>query len=131
MNTLEASVVARMDKVRHYGYLLETGKEGLGWYTKMRDARELNEHDTEYLPSYCFNWNDGDDMDAPHKQSGDIDNPNNFENHKQQSNDNAGGKQLKVYEYEKMWEIYAPYYDYIREHIYDFPPNLTKKYVNF
>ena len=31
-NTLEASVVADIKKVREYGYLLETGKEGLGWY---------------------------------------------------------------------------------------------------
>jgi hypothetical protein len=31
MNTLEASVIASMELVRKYGFLLETGKEGLGW----------------------------------------------------------------------------------------------------
>ena len=76
-NTLEASVVGDIKKVREYGYLLETGKEGLGWYTKARDNKELDEHEKFYIPSYCFNWNDGDQMKAPHKQSGDIDNPNN------------------------------------------------------
>ena len=76
-NTLEASVVADIKKVREYGYLLETGKEGLGWYTKLRDNRELNENDQYYVPSYCFNWQDGQEMNAPHKQSGDINNPQN------------------------------------------------------
>lgn len=128
MNTLEASVVASKQKVREYGYLLETGKEGLGWYTKLRDNKELDEHDKYYLPSYCFNWNDGQEMKAPHKQSGDIDNPNNFNNHKEASNDKVDGRSLSVYSAEKMRETYKPYFDYIKEHIVDFPLQLIEKY---
>lgn len=129
-NTLEASVVASINKVREYGYLLETGKEGLGWYTKMRDNKELDENDSYYLPSYCFNWNDGEEMNAGHKQSGDIDNPANFENHKQQSLDKVNGRELQIWSAEKMRETYEPYYRYIQVHSADFPQELIEKYFN-
>jgi glycosyltransferase involved in cell wall biosynthesis len=128
-NTLEASIVASIDKVREYGYLLETGKEGLAWYTKMRDNKELDEHDNIYVPSYCFNWNDGDIMEAPHKQSGDIDNPENFNNHKAQSLDRVNDRSLSIYSEEKLRETYKPYYNYIRANVEDFPLDLVSKYV--
>lgn len=127
-NTLEASVVASVEKVLEYGYHLETGKEGLAWYTMLRDNKELNEHDTYYVPSYCFNWNDGQEMNAPHKQSGDIDNPDNFENHKSQSLDKVNGRDLQEWSEEKMRETYKPYFDYIKEHASDFPPELVLRY---
>ena len=127
-NTLEASVVADIQKVREYGYLLETGKEGLGWYTKLRDAGELDENDSYFLPSYCFNWNDGQAMNAPHKQSGDIDNPNNFNNHKEASKDAVNGRSLSIYDSQKLGEIYQPYFDYIEAHQSDFPLELVDKY---
>ena len=128
MNTLEASVVSSMDLVRKYGYLLETGKEGLAWYTKMRDNKELDEHDTHYIPSYCFNWNDGQEMNAPHKQSGDIDNPNNFDNHKEQSLDKVDGRELKVYSSEQKRKVYQPYYDFIEQNGHQFPKELIEKF---
>jgi len=127
-NTLEASIVASAEKIMQYGYLLETGKEGLGWYTKMRDKKELNELDSYYLPSYCFNWNDGAEMKALHKQSGDINNPDNFNNHKAASNDRVNGRSISVYSKEKIDETYKPYFDYIQEHSEDFPEGLISKY---
>lgn len=127
-NTLEASVVASIDKVREYGYHLETGKEGLAWYTKLRDNREMDEHDNHFIPSYCFNWNDGGEMLAPHKQSGDIDNPENFENHKRASTDRVGGRRLSIWNEEKMGGVYRPYLDFIEEHAADFPPGLADRY---
>jgi len=129
MNTLEASVVSRIDLVRHYGYLLETGKEGLGWYTKMRDNKELDEHDTHYIPSYCFNWNDGQEMGAPHKQSGDIDNPNNFNNHKEQSLDGVDGRYLSIYTNVEFEALYKPYFDYISQNEKEFPKELLDNFV--
>lgn len=129
-NTLEASVVADIKKVREYGYLLETGKEGLGWYTKMRDNRELNEHDPHFLPSYCFNWNDGQEMKAPHKQSGDIDNPKNFENHKEKSLDAVDGRTLQIWDQQRIDEMYKPYYDFITDHSKEFPAELLDRYFN-
>lgn len=131
MNTLEASVVGDRLKVREYGYLLETGKEGLGWYTKARDNKELNEHDKHYIPSYCFNWNDGQEMKAPHKQSGDIDNPNNFENHKNQSLDKVDGRALSIWDCEKINEMYKPYRDYLHINKEKLDSELFKKYVKW
>lgn len=127
-NTLEASVVASTKKVREYGYLLETGKEGLGWYTKMRDNVELDENDSYYLPSYCFNWNDGAQMNAGHKQSGDINNPDNFNNHKAASLDAVNGRSLSIYNEETIREIYKPYLDFIKANFGDFPIGLLNKY---
>lgn len=127
-NTLEASILADIRKVREYGYLLETGKEGLGWYTKMRDNKELNEHDTYYIPGYCFNWNDGQEMNAPHKQSGDIDNPNNFENHKTASKDRVNGRNLQIWAKENLTKMYEPYFKFISETKANYPPELLEKY---
>ena len=126
-NTMEASVIADINKVREYGYLLATGTEGLGWYTKMRDNKELNENDTHCIPSYCFNWNDGDAMDAPHKQSGDIDNPNNFENHKKASKD-VPTRPLEIYSDGYMRQVYADYYIYIEENQVNYDADLLLKY---
>jgi len=128
-NTLEASVVASMSKVMKYGYRLETGYEGLGWYTKMRDNKELDENDPYYVPSYCFNWNDGQQMKAPHKQSGDINNPDNFKNHKSQSLDRVDGRKISIWDEKKMRETYQPYIEYFNNKIDDFPPELVEKYL--
>jgi len=130
-NTLEASVVALYKKVEEYGYLLETGKEGLGWYTKMRDNKELDENDSYYVPSYCFNWNDGQQMKAPHKQSGDINNPDNFENHKKHSLDRVGGRIISIWDEKKMRETYQPYIEYFNSNSEDFPPELVSRYLSF
>ena len=127
-NTLEASIVADIHKVREYGYLLETGKEGLGWYTKMRDNRELDEHDQYYVPSYCFNWQDGQEMNAPHKQSGDIDNPNNFENHKAASKDRVDGRKLQIWDSQKLAKTYEIYFNFIKVNRTNYPEELVKRY---
>jgi glycosyltransferase involved in cell wall biosynthesis len=128
MNTLEASIVADINLVRKYNYLLETGKEGLGWYTKMRDNKQLDEHDKRYVPSYCFNWNDGQEMNAPHKQSGDINNPNNFVNHKEASIDPCISE-IKIYDKKDMDSIYFPYYSYLYANVDEYPTDLVKKYL--
>jgi glycosyltransferase involved in cell wall biosynthesis len=130
-NTLEASVIGDINKVREYGYLLETGKEGLGWYTKARDNKELDEHDKEYIPSYCFNWNDGEEMKAPHKQSGDINNSENFNNHKSASKDAVNGRLLRVWDENEISEMYKPYKDYLMTNQDKFNADLFKKYVRF
>lgn len=127
-NTLEASIVADIKKVREYGYLLETGKEGLGWYTKMRDNKELDEHDKFYVPAYCFNWNDGQEMKAPHKQSGDIDNPENFENHKKSSQDRVDGRELKIWDEYKIDFMYEPYFSFLEQTKANYPQELLEKY---
>ena len=128
-NTMEASVCCDIKKVREYGYRLETGSEGLGWYTKARDNKELNEQDTYYIPSYCFNWNDGEKMKARHKQSGNISSKSNFDEHKAQSLDKVDGRELSIWDEDKVNEMYATYREYLNAHINDFPQELVNKYL--
>ena len=127
-NTMEASVVADIRKVREYGYLLHSGKEGLAWYTAMRDNGELDEHDTNYVPSYCFDWGSGPALNARHKQSGDIDNPNNFDNHKAASQDVCNGP-LYAFTNLQVGEMYKPYFEWLHANKQLFPENLFEKYV--
>lgn len=127
-NTLEASIVADIHKVREYGFLLETGKEGLGWYTKLRDNKEIDENDSYFLPSYCFNWNDGAIMNASHKQSGDIDNLDNFSNHKKASTDFCKGN-ISIWNDVQIGQLYDEYFTFILDKEQNFPIELIEKYL--
>lgn len=111
MNTLEASVIVKMKRIREIGFRTDlTGYEGLSWYTKLRDEGQLDEHNKLYVPSYCFNWSDIAEV-AGHKQSGDINNPDNFRNHKEASKDHASEPLQKPTE--DINEIYKKYYTYL------------------
>ena len=128
MNTLEASVIVKMERIREIGFRSDiTGYEGLSWYTQLRDEKHLDEHNRYYVPSYCFNWSDPHEI-AGHKQSGAIGSPNNFENHKEASIDYAKRPLEKLSE-EKLRETYKPYYHFLRQHVEDFPLELVSKYV--
>lgn len=129
-NTFEASVVASREKIIEYGYRLETGSEGLSWYTQMRDKKELNENDPKSIPSYCFNWSDGDIMKASHKQSGDINNPENFENHKKWSEDKIANRSIKIWDKEQMEKVFQPYINFISHNIERFQKELISHYVS-
>lgn len=112
MNTLEASVIVKMNRIREIGFRSDiTGYEGLSWYTKLRDEGQLDEHNKKYVPSYCFNWSDPSEI-AGHKQSGDINNPDNFENHKKASGDFVKGP-LSPLTADKLKEEYEKYYNFI------------------
>lgn len=81
-NHLEASVLVYIDQVF---FLKKTGDEHLGWFKNLLSIGQLDESmDVAPFESYCYVW--GDEL-AMHKQSGDINNPNNFENHKRESTD--------------------------------------------
>lgn len=126
MNTLEASVIVKMNRIREIGFRSDlTGYEGLSWYTKLRDEGQLDENNTYYVPSYCFNWSDPADI-AGHKQSGDIDNPNNFENHKKASGDFAVRALRNDFD---LSPVYHPYYEFIMHNKQLFPSDLIEKYV--
>ena len=127
MNTMEASVIVKMDRIRDIGFRVDkTGFEGLSWYTKLRDEGNLDEHNLDYLPSYCFNWGDPSEV-AGHKQSGDIDNPDNFENHKKASGDVPTGA-LKPITSKELEDTYDKYYKYININAFKFNENYYKKY---
>ena len=112
-NTMEASVIVKMDRIREIGFRSDlTGYEGLSWYTKLRDEGQLNEYNPKFVPSYCFNWSDPSEV-AGHKQSGDIDNPNNFDNHKEASNDIADTPLIGLSE-DEINQVYKPYFEFLK-----------------
>jgi hypothetical protein len=125
-NTLEASVIVKMNRIKEIGFRTDlTGYEGLSWYTKLRDERQLDENNNNYVPSYCFNWGDPPEMMSGHKQSGDINNPNNFENHKVASVDYA----KRPLELKTDIPEYQRYYHYIEENKSLFPKEYYEKYA--
>jgi hypothetical protein len=112
-NTLEASVIVKMDRIKEIGFREDvTGYEGLSWYTRLRDEGQLKEIHDKYIPSYCFNWSDPAEV-AGHKQSGDINNPDNFENHKQSSGDYCTGPLFPLDKTE-LDIVYQKYYDFLK-----------------
>jgi hypothetical protein len=127
-NTLEASVIVKMNRIREIGFRSDiTGYEGLSWYTKLRDEGQLDENNKKYVPSYCFNWSDPTEI-AGHKQSGDIDNPNNFDIHKEQSKDVAKYK-LTPISREELDQEYLKYYDCIVKYRNEFDTESYKTYI--
>lgn len=128
MNIMEASVIVKMDRIREIGFRSDlTGYEGLSWYTKLRDEGHIDEHIKKYIPSYCFNWSDPLEI-AGHKQSGNINNPNNFEEHKERSLDVAD-KPLILIDRHELFNIYDIYYKFIFDNIELFDKELIEKYI--
>lgn len=126
-NTMEASVIVKMHRIREIGFRTDlTGYEGLSWYSKLRDEGQLNENNENYLPSYCFNWSDDDEV-AGHKQSGDIDNPDNFTNHKKASKDYAKESLTPIDDYE-LNRLYTPYLVFLMQNVNQLNYRYYKKY---
>lgn len=126
-NTMEASVIVKMERIREIGFRMDiTGMEGLSWYTQLRDEGQLDQNYENCIPSYCFNWSDPPHI-AGHKQSGDINNPNNFEMHKIHSTDYAQGPLKQGM---NLVRHYNPIYEYLQKHSDNFPQDLFEKYVN-
>ncbi len=128
-NTMEASVISDINLIRKYGFNLSTATEGLAWYTQMRDNKELNEHDPYFVPSYCFNWNDGAEMSAAHKQSGDPDNPDNFNNHKAASTDIIN-RPFEVWDDKRFADMIYPYAQFLSKEIIT-DPLLQRMYLKY
>jgi len=127
-NTMEASIVVKMHRIRKIGFRSDlTGYEGISWYTQLRNERQLNEHEKYYIPSYCFNWGDPDELGG-HKQSGDIDNPDNFENHKKQSKD-FSTEPLTPCTDDIVKDLYSGLYDYLRKNQSKYDSELWQKYI--
>lgn len=127
MNTMEASVIVKMDRIREIGFRNDlTGYEGLSWYTRLRDEGNLDEQYENYVPSYCFNWGDPGEV-AGHKQSGDINNPDNFENHKKASGDHAKSPLIPLSPQE-LNDVYKPYFEFLKTHQNEFSQKEYEKY---
>ena len=128
-NTLEASVIVKMERIKEIGFREDmTGYEGLSWYTRLRDEKQLNEENLNYIPSYCFNWSDPSEV-AGHKQSGDINNPDNFDNHKKSSGDYCTGPLFPLHKFE-LDKVYEKYYDFLKSQENVINADYYKKYLS-
>lgn len=127
-NVMEASIIVKMDRIREIGFRCDlTGYEGLSWYVTLRNEGNLDEHNKNYVPSYCFNWGDPPEL-AGHKQSGRIDEPGNFENHKLRSTDFAL-RPLQKLTNESLLEVYQKYFDWLRNNQNDLNVEYFERYV--
>lgn len=110
-NAFEASVLVWIDAIWRYGFLYENGSEHLSWRRGLVDDDQLDENfDVNPLESYVYIWGE---KESTHKQSGDIDNPNNFENHKAQSID-FGDRPLGIYDDRKLEEWYMKIVNFVQ-----------------
>jgi hypothetical protein len=94
----------------------------------LRDEGQLNENNTKFVPSYCFNWSDPSEV-AGHKQSGDIDNPNNFENHKNASGDVADSPLVGLSS-EDLQIVYQPYFEFLKSNRNEFDEEQYNRYCS-
>ena len=86
-NAMEASILVDFDFVKKHGFsTTRSGGEHVfgGWLDELKKRNELTIQDV--TPSYAYIWGDG-----LSKTSGNIDHPNNFENHKNASLDFGQG----------------------------------------
>jgi hypothetical protein len=128
-NTLEASVIVKMNRIKEIGFREDiTGYEGLSWYTRLRDEGQLREIHDKYIPSYCFNWSDPAEV-AGHKQSGDINNPDNFDNHKQSSGDYCTDPLIPLDKLE-LDIVYQKYYSFLKSNKNVINKSHYKKYLS-
>lgn len=127
-NVMEASVIVKMDRIREIGFRNDlTGYEGIQWYDKLKSEGHLDEDNKIFIPSYSFNWGDPPDIGGQ-KQSSDIDNPDNFDNHKLKTKDIVTGP-LYPYNDKQLKDTYAPYYDWLVNNIPTYIPELVNKYL--
>jgi hypothetical protein len=65
-----------------------------------------------------------------HKHNGaDIDNPNNFENHKEACKDVARSPLVGLSS-DELDNVYKPYYEWLKTNANEFPQELIEKYIN-
>ena len=117
-NTLEASVIVRMEEMT---FGLSTGSEGLDWYTRLRDEGELDENQVLSIPAYAFDWSTPYN-EPVHRQSGTIDRPNNFQEHKAACKDIHDRPIQRI----SVEHFNEPFYDYFRKH----PDEFNQEYYN-
>lgn len=125
-NVMEASCIIDMEILRSIGFNLSSGPEGLSWYVTLRDRGYLNENETRICPAYCFDW-----VSTPlaaHKQSGDIENPSNFQNHLKHSTDRPNGR-IAWPRSLGLRDTYELFYDWIRDNHRILHQEYVKRYA--
>ena len=87
-NSLEASVIVSLPVIRELGFTNSNGGEHMAWYQTLEWSGRMKSDEEYSIPGYCYSWSAPAGVSV-HRQSGDIGNPNNFENHKKYSTDHA------------------------------------------
>ena len=121
-NNMEASIVVEIDEVRN-NFDMTTGSEHLKWYDKLKKSGDLDENNKNSIPAYCFNWSDPSEISG-HRQSGSIDNPNNFINHKNETKDYAKQALTLI----DILPTYKKYYNYFINNKHLFNEKYYNKY---
>jgi len=107
-NSMEAAVIVYINEIKKYGFAYKNGLEHLPWRRGMLDDGLLSEND-EVTPyeSYAYIW--GSQI-APHKTSGNVSDPDNFENHKDKSVDFGEGEKLTFVSPEHVERLFINVY---------------------
>ena len=92
-NNMEASILVKKEIFDLVNFNDGTGNEHISWLSYLRNNNQIDENENiTPFESYAYIWGDGE-----HKQSGNIKNPDNFEEHKKYSID-FGNKPLMYVE---------------------------------
>lgn len=109
-NQMEASILVDINVIRNEcNFKPETGSEHLSWIDYLRYSDEFYIEDITDTEYYAFVWGE---PTAGHKQSGNINSPTNFEDHKKASTDFKPGEKLRKIDVTK-------YYYNMADHIKD------------
>ena len=138
-NSLEASVIVSLPTIRELGFTRSNGGEHGAWYQTLEWSGRMKSDDEYSIPGYCYSWSATEGA-VVHRQSGDIGNPNNFENHKKFSTDHAT-RPLTYIMYKREDSCLTKCLDFFRDNIdgktttkghmfeANFHPELIDKYV--
>jgi hypothetical protein len=109
-NNMEASVLMWREVFDHATFKDGNGDEHAPWLAYVRKNNQFVERDL-ITPneSYVYYWGDG-----LHKQSGDLGNPDNFENHKNESTD-FGTEPLTRVDVSPFYNMVQKYVDQLKE----------------
>lgn len=132
-NMMEASIIARLDKVIQYGFNPhQGGGEHINWIDEFNREKKFHIENNS-IPAYCFNWADQGEIRG-HKQSGTIDREDNFEYHKKNTTDHAK-RSIEIFDPKEINRIYQAHINSIKKQIgiensgYTVTQKLFDKYI--
>jgi hypothetical protein len=107
-NSMEASILVDINELKKHGFFYESGSEHLKWLDPMNKSKDVVIESVRPLESYAYVW--GSKI-APHKTSGNINHPDNFEHHKQGSLDFGVDKKLTFVDNEQVEQLFVNVYN--------------------
>ncbi len=128
-STMEASIISDIEKIKTFGFNSHKGGgEHLSWFLEFKKNKKII-FDDNTIPGYCFNWSDSGTIRG-HKQSASIDNPDNFNIHKKNTND-FSTRPLRPYNSIKLSEIYIRFKNFIEKTMDSYSTHYSISKENF